>query len=61
VILSTKCSHGRMVGPLEFPQINVSKFGVIPKQQWLLIVDLSSFKPACVNAGAVLCEYPGCS
>ena len=32
VILSTKCSHGRMVSPLEFPQINVSKFGVIPKQ-----------------------------
>ena len=55
--LAAECSHGRVVGPvnpMEFPQIHVSRFGVIPKStegQWRLIVDLSSPEGASVNAG----------
>jgi len=55
--LAAECSRGRVVGPVnlvEFPQIHISRFEVIPKStegQWRLIVDLSSPEGASVNAG----------
>lgn len=60
---------GRVIGPLEcarFPQVQVSRFGVIPKPhqpgEWRLIVDLSYPTGSSVNDGieAKLCSlrYP---
>jgi len=55
--LAAECSLGRVVGPVnpeEFPQIHVSRFGVIIKStegQWHLIADLSSPEGASVNVG----------
>ena len=55
--LATKCSEGRVLGPLDpshFPMVASSRFGVIPKGstgKWRLIVDLSSPEGASVNDG----------
>ncbi len=55
--LAKECSEGRVLGPLdprEFPYIQTSRFGVIPKgstNKWRLIVDLSSPEGASVNDG----------
>jgi len=55
--LATECSEGRVIGPLhpeQFPQVHISRFGVIPKGttgKWRLIIDLSSPSGASVNDG----------
>ena len=55
--LAEECSEGRVLGPLDpsaFPQVHVSRFGVIPKGstgKWRLIVDMSSPAGASVNDG----------
>ena len=52
-----ECEKGRVVGPLdrrEFPDVQVSPFGVIPKKspgEWRLIFDLSSPRGKSVNDG----------
>ena len=55
--LAKECSEGRVLGPLDpglFPQVHVSKFGVIPKGltgKWRLIVDMSHPEGASTNDG----------
>ena len=56
--LAVELEKGRIVGPLsldQFPQVHVSRFGVIPKNhqpgKWRLIVDLSHPKGSSVNDG----------
>ena len=55
--LAQECSEGRVLGPLDpaqFPFVQTSKFGVIPKGltgKWRLIVDMSSPEGASVNDG----------
>ena len=56
--LATEVGLGRVIGPLtktEFPQVQISRFGVIPKHhqpgKWRMIVDLSYPKGQSVNAG----------
>ena len=55
--LAEECSLGRVIGPLDpnqFPQVHVSRFGLIPKGstgKWRLIVDLSSPQGLSVNDG----------
>ena len=55
--LAKECVEGRMLGSFEvnqFPQAQISKFGVIPKGstgKWCLIVDLSSPERFSVNEG----------
>ena len=52
-----ECSEGRVLGPLDpsqYPAIQVSRFGVIPKGssgKWRLIVDLSAPEGHSVNDG----------
>ena len=51
--LVKECAEGRVMGPLEptqFPMVQISRFGVIPKGssgKWRLIVDLSSPEGQC--------------
>ena len=69
--LALECSEGRVLGPLvpaQFPQVHVSRFGVIPKGssgKWRLIVDLSAPEGHSVNDGVAetLCSmsYSGIS
>ena len=62
--LIKECVEGRVLGPLDplqFPRIQISRFGVIPKRssgKWHLIVDLSSPEGHSVNDGidADLCS-----
>ena len=62
--LIKECVEGRVLGPLDpvqFPRIQISRFGVIPKGssgKWRLIVDLSSPEGHSVNDGidADLCS-----
>ena len=55
--LGKECSEGRVLGPLnpgDFPQVHVSRFGVIPKGssgKWRLILDMSSPEGHSVNDG----------
>ena len=55
--LVKECVEGRVMGPLEptqFPRVQISRFGVIPKGssgKWRLIVDLSSPEGHSVNDG----------
>ena len=55
--LMKECSEGRVLGPLDpsqYPAIQVSRFGVIPKGasgKWHLIVDLSAPEGHSVNDG----------
>ena len=55
--LAEECSEGRVLGPLDprsFPQVHISRFGVIPKGstgKWRLIVDMSSPAGASINDG----------
>ena len=56
--LATEVGLGRVIGPLtktEFPQVQISRFGVIPKNhkpgKWRMIVDLSYLKVQSVNSG----------
>ena len=55
--LMKECSEGRVLGPLDpsqYPAIQVSRFGVIPKGssgKWRLIVDLSAPEGHSVNDG----------
>ena len=56
--LETEVSCGRVAGPfttLPFPDLHISRFGVIPKNnqpgQWRLILDLSSPEGHSVNDG----------
>ena len=55
--LLSECREGRIVGPLplrDFPQVQVSHFGVIPKGtsgKWHLIFDLSAPEGFSVNDG----------
>ena len=56
--LAKEASEGRVIGPLDptnYPQVQVSPFGVIPKPhqpgKWRLIVDLSSPEGQSVNDG----------
>ena len=56
--LAKEASEGWVIGPLDptnYPQVQVSPFGVIPKPhqpgKWRLIVDLSSPEGHCVNDG----------
>ena len=55
--LASECAAGRVMGPLpveEFPQVQLSPFGVIPKKspgKWRLITDLSSPEGYSVNDG----------
>ena len=55
--LASECAVGRVVDPLpveEFPQVQLSPFGVIPKKspgKWRLITDLSSPEGYNVNDG----------
>ena len=55
--LGAECEAKRLVSPLksgEFPQVQTSPFGVIPKSEpgkWRLIVDLSSPRGKSVNDG----------
>ena len=56
--LGTDVSCGRVAGPfatLPFPDLHISRFGVIPKNnqpgQWRLIFDLSSLEGHSVNDG----------
>ena len=52
--LATEFSLVGSLDPMEFLQVYVSKFAVIPKLtkgQWRLIVDLSLLEAASVNAG----------
>ena len=52
-----ECEAGRLLGPLDpqlFPEVQVSRFGVIPKSdpgKWRLILDLSSPEGSSVNDG----------
>ena len=63
--LSKECSTGRIVGPIppqEFPFVQISSFGVIPKStpgKWRLILDLSSPHGKSVNDGIdkTLCSH----
>ena len=62
--LAKECSMGHVLGPFSpetLPQVQVSRFGVIPKStpnKWRLILDLSSPEGASVNNGieADLCS-----
>ena len=55
--LAKECSEGRVLGPLDptqFPEVHVSRFGVIPKGitgKWRLILDMSAPEGASVNDG----------
>ena len=56
--LTTEVATGRVIGPLcpeEYPQVHVSRFGVIPKKghqnKWRLILDLSPPQGNSVNDG----------
>ena len=54
--LHTEVTAGRVIGPLpDIPQVQISRFGVIPKQgqpgKWRLILDLSSPHNTSVNDG----------
>lgn len=55
--LANECSEGRVLGPLDpgsLPQVNTSRFGVIPKGSsggWRLILDLSFPEGSSVNDG----------
>lgn len=54
--LREECSQGRIMGPLDpskFPDVHISRFGVIPKKsgKWRLIVDLSHPPDKSVNNG----------
>ena len=54
--LQTEVKAGRVVGPLlDMPNVQISRFGVIPKQgqprKWRLILDLSSPHNLSVNDG----------
>lgn len=55
--LAEECAAGRVIGPLQpddFPLVQVSPFGVIPKKtpgKWRLIVDLSAPDGHSVNDG----------
>lgn len=55
--LGKECSERRVIGPLDpvqFPFVQVSRFGVIPKSsvgKWRLIVDMSAPEGASVNDG----------
>lgn len=52
-----ECEAGRLLGPFDpqaFPEVHVSRFGVIPKADpgnWRLILDLSAPEGASVNDG----------
>lgn len=55
--IQKECEAGRILGPLDpqlFPEVHVSRFGVIPKTdpgKWRLILDLSSPEGSSVNDG----------
>ena len=56
--LTKECVAGRVIGPLnpaDFPQVQISRFGVIPKKhaanEWRMILDLSYPPGSSVNDG----------
>lgn len=61
--LASECAQGRVLGPFDpqsLAEVNISRFGVIPKNSggWRLILDLSSPEGESVNDGI---EEAACS